>query len=89
MFPSKKLSKKLRSLVLHIIDRESGLAFDLCENAGQTSPNQPDPSSEPSGDITPSWCKCGNCRKMGIDLDNKCCGCLPRNCVLTKDVRDI
>ncbi|XP_060586944.1 P2X purinoceptor 7-like [Ruditapes philippinarum] len=35
--------------------------------------------------MAPSWCKCGRCREMGADIDNKCCGCLPRNCVSTRD----
>ena len=76
---------KLRSLVLALIDREPGLVFDLCENADLPNSQGPTPPV-PLGGNAPSLCRCGHCREMGTDVENKCCGCLPRNCVSTRDV---
>ena len=69
----------LNSLVLKLIDREPGLVFDLC--IPEEGTHQP-----PCGSSAPSWCKCGNCQTMPSILESKCCGCLPQNCISTRDV---
>ncbi|XP_060600332.1 uncharacterized protein LOC132753813 isoform X2 [Ruditapes philippinarum] len=78
---------KLRELVLNIIEREPGLIFDLCEAAGDgNGGDRPDPKTQTYP--VPSWCKCNSYRAMPTDLKNKCCGCLPRNCIAARPQMD-
>lgn len=74
-------SEKLREMVLKLIDREPALVFDLCEGV-----EEPGPPPQPPTPASPSWCKCGRCREMPTELERKCCGCLPRNCISTRNV---
>ena len=74
-------AEKLRALVLKLVEREPGLVFDLCE---EDAPPPPPPPGNLAA--VPSWCRCGNCRRMPSDLEDKCCGCQPQNCVSKRDV---
>ena len=29
----------------------------------------------------PEWCKCGQCREMPTEVEIKCCGYVPKNCL--------
>ncbi|KAH3872466.1 hypothetical protein DPMN_035682 [Dreissena polymorpha] len=74
--------ERLRELVLQLIDMEPALVFNQCEDVVD---GQPPVHLVPSS--TPSWCNCGNCREMHTELERKCWGCLPRNCIPTREAR--
>lgn len=35
----------------------------------------------PPNENTPDWCKCGECRVMPTELENKCCAKVERPCI--------
>lgn len=75
-------AKKLKDLVLKLIKREPGLVFDLIEDDWTPPPQPP----QPTPTNIPSWCRCLNCTEMPTELERKCCGCKPENCVSQGDV---
>ncbi|XP_060576426.1 P2X purinoceptor 7-like, partial [Ruditapes philippinarum] len=80
----KNESKEIKKLVIQLIKREPGLLFDLLEDDGTPPPQPPHPAAS----NIPSWCRCLNCREMPTELERKCCGCKPENCVSQRDQMD-
>ena len=47
--------------------------FNPDEPTEQSTPTTPNPSQDTSCRPVPDWCKCGKCRPMPQEVENKCC----------------
>lgn len=87
----KQLSpEKKDELIESVISRFPDVVQDLLQSIMTRQPSSP--SSPPSSSkSSPSWCKCSNCldTPQMSDLERKCCGCLPDNCLSVRPVSNI
>ena len=49
------------------------------EPTEQSTPTTPNPSQDTSYRLVPDWCKCGKCRPMPQEVENKCC--MQKKCI--------
>ena len=64
-----------RDLGRGLFERQPGLVFDaLAMHQGRHG------APPPTGTQLP-WCVCGNCKEMPTDLERRCCGQDPANCI--------
>ncbi|XP_039525452.1 P2X purinoceptor 7-like [Pimephales promelas] len=59
-----------------ILHHDPSLVFDLRLRTSEGVPPVP-----PSTAAAPSWCVCARCREMPTDLERKCCGFRPAECI--------
>lgn len=74
----------LRSIVVHILERQPGMLFDLLATA---APGGQQPGPAPPAAL-PDWCTCDQCMDMPTDMERKCCQCQPQNCISLRPVSD-
>lgn len=67
----------LRELATELFQREPGLMFDALMMIQRRNEAPP----APAGVQEAPWCVCGNCREMETDMERKCCGMEPENCI--------
>ncbi len=74
-----------RRILSMCVEKHPSLMFDVWDVVEKDEPDMPE-SHKPGPSSSPSWCKCDNCREMDAEIENVCCGLLPRNCITTSAV---
>ena len=72
----------MKNLMQKVVSYQPALVLSLLEK-GDGGGYHPSASESNS----PSWCKCNRCREMPTEVERKCCGYIPRNCVSMESVR--
>ena len=52
---------------------------DMQPSQNHSQPQNHNPTQDPPPAEVPSWCKCGKCRPMSQEVENKCCK--QKNCI--------
>uniref|UniRef100_A0A8C6WH64 P2X purinoreceptor 7 intracellular domain-containing protein n=1 Tax=Neogobius melanostomus TaxID=47308 RepID=A0A8C6WH64_9GOBI len=61
-------------VTVRCLHREPGFLFDIL---AENPPADPDVEAPHQ----PDWCVCSRCREMPTDIEKKCCGQDPRDCI--------
>ena len=73
--------ESLQRLAIELLRRQPAVFADLVN--GELPVGNQDPTVPPPNASQPDWCKCGLCRPMPTQIENKCCTRSPRPCITT------
>ncbi|KAK9951847.1 hypothetical protein ABG768_017722 [Culter alburnus] len=69
-------------LLQRCLTRDPSLLFDIMDTQGTAVAPTPVPGQ-------PTWCMCLHCREMPTDIERKCCGQHPNDCISTLPIFDL